>query len=99
MEAFSQEYILPWVINIALTAAIFIVGRLVVKLLMNVIGRLLRKTKMDVMLINFIYGRRRKIDGLSIGQVWKPAADTAAGLAEELRRRRDADRLPSLQGR
>ncbi len=30
------------------------------------------------MLINFIYGRRRKIDGLSIGQVWKPAADTAA---------------------
>ncbi|MCK2126016.1 protein translocase subunit SecD [Thauera aromatica] len=30
------------------------------------------------MLINFIYGRRRKIDGLSIGQIWKPAADTAA---------------------
>ncbi|AVR87911.1 protein translocase subunit SecD [Thauera aromatica] len=30
------------------------------------------------MLINFIYGRRRKIDGLSIGTVWKPAADTAA---------------------
>ncbi|WP_068636034.1 protein translocase subunit SecD [Thauera butanivorans] len=24
------------------------------------------------MLINFIYGRRRKIDSLSIGQVWKP---------------------------
>ncbi len=24
------------------------------------------------MLINFIYGRRRKVDGLSIGQVWKP---------------------------
>ena len=26
------------------------------------------------MLINFIYGRRRKIDKLSIGQVWKPEA-------------------------
>ncbi len=25
------------------------------------------------MLINFIYGRRRKIDALSIGQVWKPS--------------------------
>ena len=24
------------------------------------------------MLVNFIYGRRRKIDSLSIGQVWKP---------------------------
>jgi len=54
MEAFSQEYILPWVINIALAIAIFFVGRLVVKLLMNVFGRLLRKSKMDVMLINFI---------------------------------------------
>ena len=27
------------------------------------------------MLINFIYGRRRKIDKVSIGQVWKPAND------------------------
>ncbi|ENO75012.1 protein translocase subunit SecD [Thauera sp. 63] len=27
------------------------------------------------MLINFIYGRRRKIDSLSIGQVWKPGND------------------------
>ena len=25
------------------------------------------------MLINFIYGRRRKVDSLSIGQVWKPS--------------------------
>jgi len=25
------------------------------------------------MLINFIYGRRRKVDALSIGQVWKPS--------------------------
>ncbi|MCL1826046.1 MAG: protein translocase subunit SecD [Betaproteobacteria bacterium] len=24
------------------------------------------------MLVNFIYGRRRKLDGLSIGQIWKP---------------------------
>ena len=24
------------------------------------------------MLVNFLYGRRRKIDALSIGQVWKP---------------------------
>ena len=27
------------------------------------------------MLINFIYGRRRKIEKVSIGQVWKPAND------------------------
>lgn len=54
METFSQEYILPWAINIGLALAIFIVGRWVVKLLMNLVGRMLRKTKMDVMLINFV---------------------------------------------
>jgi len=27
------------------------------------------------MLVNFIYGRRRKVERLSIGQVWKPAAN------------------------
>ncbi len=54
MESFSQEYILPWVINIALAIAIFVVGRWVVKLLINILGRVLRKTKMDTMLINFV---------------------------------------------
>jgi len=51
MESFSQEYVLPWVINIALAVAIFVVGRLIVKLLMKVIGRLLRRSKMDEMLV------------------------------------------------
>ncbi|GAA0784540.1 mechanosensitive ion channel family protein [Marinobacterium sediminicola] len=54
MESFSQDYILPWVINIALAIAIFMVGRWVVKLLINLLGRMLRKTKMDNMLINFV---------------------------------------------
>lgn len=54
MESFSQEYVLPWVINIALAVAIFIVGRLVVKVLVNLTGRLLRRSKMDEMLVNFV---------------------------------------------
>ena len=54
MESFSQEYVLPWVINIALAVAIFVVGRLIVKLLMKVIGRLLRRSKMDEMLVTFV---------------------------------------------
>ena len=29
-------------------------------------------------LVNLIYGRRRKIESLSIGQVWKPDHDTRA---------------------
>lgn len=54
MESFSQEYILPLLINIGLAIAIFVIGRWVVKLVMNLLGRILRKTKMDVMLVNFV---------------------------------------------
>ncbi len=28
-------------------------------------------------LVNLIYGRRRKIESLSIGQIWKPGTSTA----------------------
>ena len=31
-------------------------------------------------LVNLIYGRKRKLESLSIGQIWKP--DTAAGKAK-----------------
>ncbi|MBA4502049.1 mechanosensitive ion channel family protein [Marinobacterium marinum] len=54
MESFSQEYILPWAINIATAIAIFVIGRWVVKLLMKVLESLLHKTKMDTMLVNFV---------------------------------------------
>ncbi|SIQ11858.1 mechanosensitive ion channel family protein [Marinobacterium stanieri] len=54
MESISQDYILPWAINIGLALAIFVVGRWVVKLLIGLLTRILRKTKMDQMLINFV---------------------------------------------
>ncbi len=54
MESFSQEYIWPWAINIGLALAIFFIGRLVAKLLTDLLTRILRKTKMDQMLINFV---------------------------------------------
>lgn len=54
MESISQDYILPWAINIGLALAVFVVGRWVVKLLIGLLTRILRKTKMDQMLINFV---------------------------------------------
>ncbi|MBP0049494.1 mechanosensitive ion channel [Marinobacterium sp. AK62] len=54
MESFSQDYILPWAINIGMALAIFVIGRWAAKLLINILARVLRKTKMDQMLVNFV---------------------------------------------
>ena len=54
MENFFDAYVFPWIVDIALALAIFFVGRWVVKQVMKVAERLLRKAKMDDMLVNFI---------------------------------------------
>jgi small conductance mechanosensitive channel len=48
-------YIIPWSISLVSALAIFIIGRWVAKLLTRLLRKLLTKTKMDVILINFIY--------------------------------------------
>lgn len=54
MENMFDTYIYPWVINILLALAIFFVGRWVASQLVKLITRLLRRSKMDDMLVNFI---------------------------------------------
>jgi small conductance mechanosensitive channel len=54
---FSQilsTYIVPWGINLILSLAIFVIGRWVARLLMKLVKKLLTKTRMDEILINFI---------------------------------------------
>ncbi|SIT00212.1 mechanosensitive ion channel family protein [Neptunomonas antarctica] len=52
--ALQNEYIVPWIINVLTALAVFIVGRMVIGLMMSLARKLLRKSKMDDMLINFI---------------------------------------------
>ncbi|MBN3563084.1 mechanosensitive ion channel family protein [Aliamphritea spongicola] len=52
--SFFDMYVMPWIINIALAAAIFIVGRMVVKALGSLLEKVLRKSRMDDILINFV---------------------------------------------
>ena len=54
MENMIDTYIYPWVINIALALAVFVVGRWVAKQLVKLITRVIRRSKMDDMLVNFI---------------------------------------------
>lgn len=54
MENMFDTYIYPWVINILLALAIFFVGRWVANQIIKLVTRLLRRSKMDDMLVNFI---------------------------------------------
>ncbi|MGY8869910.1 MAG: mechanosensitive ion channel family protein [Pseudomonadales bacterium] len=50
----QNEYVIPWGINIVMALAVFIIGRIVIGLLMRLVRKLLNKSKMDNMLINFV---------------------------------------------
>lgn len=54
MESYWDLYILPWIINIAFAAAIFVVGRWVTRNIIKLLARMMRKSKVDEMLINFV---------------------------------------------
>jgi small conductance mechanosensitive channel len=54
MESFWDVYIVPWALNIVLALAIFFVGRWVAKQIVNLVGRIMRRSKVDEMLVNFV---------------------------------------------
>jgi len=54
IELMINDYAIPWGIKIALAILIFVVGRMVVNVIVNLVRKLLGRTgKMDEMLINF----------------------------------------------
>ena len=54
MNEFAQNHVIPWGINIVTALLIFIVGKIVVKILVGLIGKLLRRTNLDNILVEFI---------------------------------------------
>ncbi|MDH5191975.1 MAG: mechanosensitive ion channel [Gammaproteobacteria bacterium] len=51
---FVDIYLIPWGIKIATAVAIFVIGRWIAKLILNISERVMRKAKLDEMLIHFI---------------------------------------------
>jgi len=49
-----NTYVIPWGINISMAIIIFVVGKLVVKLVVSIIRKLLVRSKIDNILVNFI---------------------------------------------
>ncbi|WP_020208424.1 mechanosensitive ion channel family protein [Gilvimarinus chinensis] len=54
MNEFAQNHVIPWGINIVTALLIFIVGKIVVKILVGIIGKLLKRTNLDNILVEFI---------------------------------------------
>lgn len=54
MNSFFDTYVYPWAVNIALAAVIFFAGRWLAKQLVKFLERLLRRSKMEDMLVNFV---------------------------------------------
>ena len=49
-----STYVIPWGLNIVFALITFIVGRIVAKIVVNVIGKILRRTKMEEILVEFV---------------------------------------------
>lgn len=49
-----DTYAIPWGINIVMALAIFIIGRIVAKIIVNLVGKLLARSNHDDMLVDFL---------------------------------------------
>ncbi|MDH5435685.1 MAG: mechanosensitive ion channel [Gammaproteobacteria bacterium] len=51
---FVDIYVIPWGLKIAIAIAIFVIGRWIAKIILNISQRIMRKAKMDEMLVHFL---------------------------------------------
>jgi len=54
LQVMLNTYVIPWGINIVLAALIYIIGRIVSKIVVSVVRRVLNKAKMDDILVDFV---------------------------------------------
>ena len=54
LQNFIDNYVMPWGINIVLALVIYVIGKIVVKVLVSVFGKIMAKSKYDDMLIDFL---------------------------------------------
>jgi len=54
IQELINTYVIPWSINIAFAIVIFYIGKIVVKVITGILRKVLKKAKMDDILINFV---------------------------------------------
>lgn len=61
LQMLFQQYVMPWSINIVMALLVFFIGRIIVNLLSKLIEKLLTRSKMDKILVNFVISILRSI--------------------------------------
>lgn len=54
LKSLATGYVIPWAINITLAIAVFIIGRMVAGFVVRLVSRIMKRSKMDEILVNFI---------------------------------------------
>jgi len=54
MNEFADSYVFPWLINLIWAAVIFLVGRYIIRLIVNLIRRVMKRTDQAPILVNFV---------------------------------------------
>ena len=54
ISQFIDNYIIPWGINLIMAIALYIIGKFIVGILVNVFGKVMARSKYDAMLIDFV---------------------------------------------
>ena len=49
-----DTYVIPWSINIVMALIIYVIGRIIVKILVNFFGKVMARSKYDDMLVDFV---------------------------------------------
>ena len=55
IQQIVDHYVIPWGINILMAAAIFVIGRWIARILLNITDKMMTKTGMDPMLVRFVH--------------------------------------------
>ncbi|WP_323816200.1 mechanosensitive ion channel family protein [Cellvibrio sp. NN19] len=56
-----NQYVVPWSMKIFLALLIFIIGQIVVKIICNIVGKILGRTRLEAILVDFIQSLLRAI--------------------------------------
>ncbi len=54
LKNLATGYVIPWAINITMAIVVFIIGRMVVGFVVRLVNKLMKRSKMDEILVNFI---------------------------------------------
>ena len=54
LKSLATGYVIPWAINITLAIVVFIIGRMVAGFVVRLVNRIMKRSRMDEILVNFI---------------------------------------------